>query len=196
MNILNKTMFHPPISAIYTCIYTYNVQKYIHVYTSITCHSNSPPLPPGVSYAELRYEVPALGGSSKPERMDTGGGNSAPNHAPNSGDQSNMSTMQGGTIFSVTGNSRAPLHRVPSEYDVPPLPAPRGRNTPTLDSRDRLRENQDINKENSYDSINEDHVEELTKKGYNRMKVLEALRVAKNNITMAEEILETFVKTM
>ncbi|XP_052803888.1 E3 ubiquitin-protein ligase CBL-like isoform X5 [Mya arenaria] len=114
---------------------------------------------------------------------------------------------------SDTGNSRAPLHRVPSEYDVPPLPAPRGRNTPTLDSsknheagssgdiplparRDRLRENQDINKENSYDSINEDHVEELTKKGYNRMKVLEALRVAKNNITMAEEILETFVKTM
>ncbi|XP_052803885.1 E3 ubiquitin-protein ligase CBL-B-like isoform X2 [Mya arenaria] len=176
--------------------------------TAVEKHSDT-----GVSYAELRYEVPALGGSSKPERMDTGGGNSAPNHAPNSGDQSNMSTMQGGTIFSVTGNSRAPLHRVPSEYDVPPLPAPRGRNTPTLDSsknheagssgdiplparRDRLRENQDINKENSYDSINEDHVEELTKKGYNRMKVLEALRVAKNNITMAEEILETFVKTM
>ena len=40
-----------------------------------------------------------------------------------------------GTIFSVTGNSKAPLHRVPSEYDVPPLPAPRGRNTPTLDTK-------------------------------------------------------------
>jgi len=59
----------------------------------------------------------------------------------------------------------------------------------------RLRENQDVNKENSVlDSINEEHVEALTSKGYERMKVLEALRVAKNNMTMAEEILETFVK--
>ena len=61
--------------------------------------------------------------------------------------------------------------------------------------RDRLRENQDVNKENSiFDSINEDHVNELVGKGYDRFKVLEALRVAKNNIKMAEEILETFVK--
>lgn len=61
--------------------------------------------------------------------------------------------------------------------------------------RDRLRENQDVNKENSiFDSINEDHVEELVSKGFDRLKVLEALRVAKNNIVMAEEILETFVK--
>lgn len=40
-----------------------------------------------------------------------------------------------GTIFSVTGNTKSTLHRVPSEYDVPPLPAPRGRNTPTLDTK-------------------------------------------------------------
>jgi len=61
--------------------------------------------------------------------------------------------------------------------------------------RDRLRENQDGNKENSiFDSINEEHVDELVSKGYDRLKVLEALRVAKNNIVMAEEILETFVK--
>lgn len=61
--------------------------------------------------------------------------------------------------------------------------------------RDRLRENHDVNKENSiFDSINEDHVEELVSKGFDRLKVLEALRVAKNNIVMAEEILETFVK--
>ena len=35
-----------------------------------------------------------------------------------------------GTIFSVTGTgtSKPQVHRVPSEYDVPPLPAPRGRN--------------------------------------------------------------------
>lgn len=44
------------------------------------------------------------------------------------------------------------------------------------------------------DSINEEHVEALVEKGYNRLKVVEALRVAKNNIAMAEEILETFVK--
>lgn len=61
--------------------------------------------------------------------------------------------------------------------------------------RERLRENQDVNKENSIlDSINEEHVEALVEKGYNRLKVVEALRVAKNNIAMAEEILETFVK--
>ena len=61
--------------------------------------------------------------------------------------------------------------------------------------RDRLRESQDSNKENSiFDSINEENVNELVEKGYDRMKVLEALRVAKNNMRMAEEILETFVK--
>ena len=61
--------------------------------------------------------------------------------------------------------------------------------------RDRLRESQDSNKENSiFDSINEENVNELVGKGYDRMKVLEALRVAKNNMRMAEEILETFVK--
>ncbi|XP_053408329.1 E3 ubiquitin-protein ligase CBL-B-like isoform X4 [Mercenaria mercenaria] len=112
---------------------------------------------------------------------------------------------------SDTGNSKPQVYRVPSEYDVPPLPAPRGRNTPTLDTkstdassstdiplparRERLRENQDVNKENSIlDSINEEHVEALVGKGYNRLKVVEALRVAKNNMAMAEEILETFVK--
>jgi len=61
--------------------------------------------------------------------------------------------------------------------------------------RERLRENHDMNKENSLDSINEEYVDELTRKGYNRLKVLEALRVARNNVTMAEEILETFVKS-
>ena len=75
-----------------------------------------------------------------------------------------------------------------STFDDPgdiPLPA----------RRERLRESQDSNKENSiFDSINEDNVNELVEKGYDRMKVLEALRVAKNNMRMAEEILETFVK--
>lgn len=44
------------------------------------------------------------------------------------------------------------------------------------------------------DSINEEHVINLVSKGFDRLKVMEALRVAKNNIRMAEEILETFVK--
>ncbi|KAL3885204.1 hypothetical protein ACJMK2_025293 [Sinanodonta woodiana] len=117
-----------------------------------------------------------------------------------------------GTIFSITGNTRTPLHRVPSDYDVPPLPGPRTWSSP-LDAqlklteqkesgdiplpvrRDKLRESQDSNKENSaYDSLNEEYIEELVGKGYNRMKVYEALRVSHNNIRMAEEILETFVK--
>ncbi|XP_060580030.1 E3 ubiquitin-protein ligase CBL-B-B-like isoform X2 [Ruditapes philippinarum] len=159
----------------------------------------------GVSYAELRYEVPNI--STKPERMETAYSAPPPGvHPvnPSEHSQAHTSNMQG-------GNTKPPMYRVPSEYDVPPLPAPRGRNTPTLDTkspdassstdiplparRERLRENHDVNKENSIlDSINEEHVEALVGKGYNRLKVVEALRVAKNNMAMAEEILETFVK--
>lgn len=167
----------------------------------------------GVSYAELRYDVPNL--VNKPEKMD--GTYSIPPpgvHAVNNADHipahSQSAHIQGGT-----GNSKQQLYRVPSEYDVPPLPAPRGRSNGPGDTnnkwsnfsssepgdiplparRDRLRESQDSNKENSiFDSINEDNVNELVEKGYDRMKVLEALRVAKNNMRMAEEILETFVK--
>ncbi|KAL4228696.1 hypothetical protein ACF0H5_011739 [Mactra antiquata] len=161
----------------------------------------------GVSYAELRYEVPNL--NTKAERMETTYSTPPPGvHAVNRTDN----VHPGYTTNMQGGNSKPSLHRVPSEYDVPPLPAPRGRNTPTIDPkrspdasssgeiplplrREKLRENQDVNKENSIlDSINEEHVELLVSKGYNRLKVVEALRVAKNNIAMAEEILETFVK--
>lgn len=71
-----------------------------------------------------------------------------------------------------------------SQYRVPP---PR---------REGLRENQDINKENDQqtNSINEAHVETLIAMGYNRLHVVNALRVSRNNIKMAEEILKTFVK--
>ncbi|XP_052258790.1 E3 ubiquitin-protein ligase CBL-B-like isoform X2 [Dreissena polymorpha] len=170
----------------------------------------------GVSYAELRYEVPILG--NKTEGVENGPQVAFPlvtaGHVTNSvsGSHGNQQAESSSGSHLQGGNTKSTLHRVPSEYDVPPLPAPRGRNTPTLDTkripeasnsteiplpvrRDRLRENQEGNKENSiFDSINEEHVNELVNKGYDRLKVMEALRVAKNNISMAQEILETFVK--
>ncbi|CAG5116049.1 unnamed protein product, partial [Candidula unifasciata] len=62
--------------------------------------------------------------------------------------------------------------------------------------REGLRENQDINKENDQQtsSINEAQVDTLIAMGYNRLHVVNALRVSRNNIKMAEEILKTFVK--
>ena len=110
-----------------------------------------------------------------------------------------------GTIFSLTG--KTPLHRVPTDYDLPPLPAPR-KNIPgdpykkvdnnsdiplpvrNRDSREKLKENCDSNKENSVDEQSVDH---LVQKGYDRLRVVDALRVARNNLRMAEDILETFV---
>ena len=68
---------------------------------------------------------------------------------------------------------------------------------PTPTRREGLRENQDMNKENNKkrNSLNEEYVEELVLRGYDRLNVVDALRVAKNNLKMAEDILETFVKT-
>ncbi|XP_013063296.2 E3 ubiquitin-protein ligase CBL-like isoform X2 [Biomphalaria glabrata] len=94
------------------------------------------------------------------------------------------------------------LYRLNSDYAVPPVrskvhkeelsstalvPPPR---------REGLRENHDINKENDQvtTSLNEVQVDTLVAKGYARLQVIDALRVARNNIKMAEEILETFVK--
>ncbi|XP_048776874.1 E3 ubiquitin-protein ligase CBL isoform X7 [Ostrea edulis] len=109
-----------------------------------------------------------------------------------------------GTIFSVTGNSKPPLRRTPTDYDLPPLPAPRKQpgekklSDPPQEERDiqlpvrnRLRENTDSNKENSVDEV---QVDQLVAKGYDRLRVVDALRVARNNLLMAEEILETFVR--
>ena len=59
-------------------------------------------------------------------------------------------------------------------------------------NRERLRESTESNKENS---IDESSVDVLVAKGYDRLRVVDALRVARNNIKMAEEILETFVRT-
>lgn len=73
------------------------------------------------------------------------------------------------------------------DFFLPRVPPPR---------REGLRENQDVNKENDQQisSINEAHVTTLVAMGYGRLQVVDALRVARNNIKMAEEILETFVK--
>ena len=60
-----------------------------------------------------------------------------------------------------------------------------------LPIRNRLREHNDNNKENSIDESAVDH---LVAKGYDRLRVVDALRVARNNVDMAEEILETFVR--
>lgn len=62
-----------------------------------------------------------------------------------------------------------------------PQPAPRG----------KLCDRQD-NKENN--SLNEMYVDQLVSQGYDRLQVLEALRVSRNNLKMAEEILEAFAR--
>uniref|UniRef100_K1Q6D5 Uncharacterized protein n=1 Tax=Magallana gigas TaxID=29159 RepID=K1Q6D5_MAGGI len=156
----------------------------------------------GISYAELRYDVPS--------NISTVG--SEPSASVNSFECNNLSNdhkeaesanHKGGTLFSVTGNSKPPLRRTPTDYDLPPLPAPRKQpgekklSDPTHDDnkdiqlpvRNRLRETNDNNKENSIDEVQVDH---LVAKGYDRLRVVDALRVARNNMTMAEEILETF----
>ena len=75
------------------------------------------------------------------------------------------------------------FRKVDSNSDIP-LPV---RNR---DSREKLKENCDSNKENSVDEQSVDH---LVQKGYDRLRVVDALRVARNNLRMAEDILETFV---
>ncbi|CAL1548149.1 unnamed protein product [Lymnaea stagnalis] len=148
----------------------------------------------GISYAELRYDV------------------SLPDHDPSSPSSASQSPEglydrplpgihPAGT--GAAGHEEKPqLYRLNSDYAIPPprskahkeelssialVPPPR---------REGLRENQDINKENDQvtSSINEAHVDTLVAMGYGRIQVIDALRVARNNIKMAEEILETFVK--
>ncbi|XP_071095696.1 E3 ubiquitin-protein ligase CBL-B-like isoform X4 [Haliotis cracherodii] len=114
-----------------------------------------------------------------------------------------------GTIFSVTGNAPPQLHRLPSEYACPPAHMPRAKQPAPVQShgdvndiplparREGLRENQDLNKENNgtiVGSLNEEHVTILVDRGYDRLKAVEALRVSHNNLKMAEDILDTFVK--
>ncbi|XP_069115856.1 E3 ubiquitin-protein ligase CBL-B-like isoform X4 [Argopecten irradians] len=105
--------------------------------------------------------------------------------------------------------SGAPCRRVPTDYDLPPLPAPRKppENNRKLDSGASIRGDIPLpvrNREKANDlsdSINENSVDEvrvdiLISKGYDRLQVVDALRVARNDIQMAEEILQTFVRNV
>ena len=66
----------------------------------------------------------------------------------------------------------------------------------TVPPRRELQENQDINKENAGESgpPSEDSINTLVRQGYSRDRVIDALRVSRNNLKMAEDILRTFVK--
>ncbi|KAK7499822.1 hypothetical protein BaRGS_00008913 [Batillaria attramentaria] len=106
-------------------------------------------------------------------------------------------------------NARSQLHRVPSDYASPPPPRAKhpsaGDSSPMPRAEDvgimppprrELHENQDINKENAVDggAPSEDSISSLVRQGYARDRVIDALRVSRNNLKMAEDILRTFVK--
>lgn len=91
-----------------------------------------------------------------------------------------------------------PQHRPkPEEIPAKIKPEPIHKAAPVPTPRERLRERQD-NKENTEggtcNSINQEFVEDLVSRGYDNDRVVDALRVARNDLKMAEEILETFVK--
>ncbi|GFR62010.1 E3 ubiquitin-protein ligase CBL [Elysia marginata] len=130
-------------------------------------------------------------------------------HPARKEDRSKAQLYRLNSEYATAPSSRpVPPHRAKSFKDEPPsslVPPPR---------REGLRENQDVNKENGphhttssshrnsngersgeTSSLNEEEVEMLTAMGYSRLQVVEALRVARNNVKMAEDILQTFVKT-
>ncbi|XP_078325673.1 E3 ubiquitin-protein ligase CBL-B-like isoform X4 [Crassostrea virginica] len=155
----------------------------------------------GISYAELRYDVPS-NVSAVGSESSASVNSSECKDLSNENKEVDSANQKGGTIFSVTGNSKPQLRRTPTDYDLPPLPAPRKpqgekklsdplQDDIQLPIRNRLREHNDNNKENS---IDESAVEHLVAKGYDRLRVVDALRVARNSVDMAEEILETFVR--
>ncbi|XP_067675642.1 E3 ubiquitin-protein ligase CBL-B-like isoform X1 [Haliotis asinina] len=170
----------------------------------------------GVSYAELRYDIPGHTVKTVDTEPDSHYDKPLPGVHPlistsptSEGISKYPPSPEGGTIFSVTGNAPPPLHRLPSEYASPPAHLPRAKqpapvqphgdvnDIPLPARREGLRENQDLNKENNgtiVSSLNEEHVTILVDRGYDRLKVVEALRVSHNNLKMAEDILDTFVK--
>ncbi|XP_041373425.1 E3 ubiquitin-protein ligase CBL-like isoform X2 [Gigantopelta aegis] len=159
-----------------------------------------------VSYAELRYDVP---NHSKSPVFDTEPDSHYDKPLPGIHPVINTSVTDKHNVQVEGGNAKPSLHRIPSDYGsttvCKPTPSIAEIHTPLLDKGDQptparregLRENQDMNKENNKkrNSLNEEYVEELIMRGYDRLKVVDALRVAKNNLKMAEDILETFVKT-
>ncbi|KAI8775355.1 E3 ubiquitin-protein ligase CBL isoform X1 [Biomphalaria glabrata] len=149
--------------------------------------------PSGISYAEIRYDLNTDHDPSSP---------SSASQSPESLYDRPLPGIHPAGTGAAGHEDKPQLYRLNSDYAVPPVrskvhkeessstalvPPPR---------REGLRENHDINKENDQvtTSLNEVQVDTLVAKGYARLQVIDALRVARNNIKMAEEILETFVK--
>ncbi|XP_076438292.1 E3 ubiquitin-protein ligase CBL-like isoform X2 [Babylonia areolata] len=167
----------------------------------------------GISYAELCYDVPSQ--HHKPAQDDSYP-DSHYDHPPPSPHprqhppscQPPSASGEGGGRSAQPGTARPQLHRVPSDYACPPPPrskhpsAGEAASTATSETvvvpppRRELQENQDINKENSGDggAPSEDSISALVRQGYARDRVIDALRVSRNNLKMAEDILRTFVK--
>ncbi|XP_064618294.1 E3 ubiquitin-protein ligase CBL-B-like [Liolophura sinensis] len=174
-----------------------------------------------VFYAELRYENTSTpqtaGGEGSPgqdyDKPLAGVHPILPEPTSTDDDQSYQNTPA--EVTEASSSSKAAPRRVPSEYDFPPsVPQHRttGGITPTTEEnskprkaaesiqhmdrpqpapRGKLCDRQD-NKENN--SLNEMYVDQLVGQGYDRLQVLEALRVSRNNLKMAEEILEAFAR--
>ncbi|PVD26953.1 hypothetical protein C0Q70_12101 [Pomacea canaliculata] len=154
----------------------------------------------GISYAELCYDVPT---QHKPQQDSTYPDSHYDRPPPSPHPRELPSTKH-----SSGGNARPPLYRVPSDYAAPP--PPRSTHPSMGDSsymsrpeevapvapprREGLHENQDVNKENAGDWAppSEDTISSLVRQGYSRDRVIDALRVSRNNLKMAEDILRTF----
>ncbi|KAK2169967.1 hypothetical protein LSH36_5g03000, partial [Paralvinella palmiformis] len=126
----------------------------------------------------------------------------------------------------IYGNTNHPsgtqrLHRVPSDYDFPPLDPtaktsidglaknadlsnsqmnpphkmPGQHPIPARRDRDRLRECQDSNKENSgaCSGLVDQFIAELVKEGFDHDVVVRALKITENNMDMTKNILREFV---
>ncbi|XP_060083532.1 E3 ubiquitin-protein ligase CBL-B-like isoform X1 [Ylistrum balloti] len=176
----------------------------------------------GISYAELRYDVPtnaipvseSYAGHFPPSSFPPDTNSAFESHPMANSPHSSSDTTQNHnelSDYSHKGGTGAnpPLRRVPTDYDLPPLPAPRKppENNRKLEggaairgdiplpvrNREKANEFSDSISENSVDEV---RVEFLISKGYDRLQVVDALRVARNNIHMAEEILKTFVRNV
>ncbi|KAH9498362.1 hypothetical protein Btru_008092 [Bulinus truncatus] len=153
--------------------------------------ANSTNSPSGISYAEIRYDIP----------VDHDSSSSIPQPIEVVYDRPLPGIHPAGT-GAANHDDKPHLYRLNSDYAVPPPRSKMHRedNSPAVlvppPRREGLRENHDINKENDQvtTSLNEVQVDTLVAMGYGRLQVIDALRVARNNIKMAEEILETFVK--
>ncbi|XP_046583735.1 E3 ubiquitin-protein ligase CBL-B-like isoform X2 [Haliotis rubra] len=163
----------------------------------------------GVSYAELRYDIPGHTVKTVDTEPDSHYDKPLPGVHPLISTSPTSEGISKPPPSPEGGNVPPQLHRLPSEYACPPAHMPRAKqpapvqphgdvnDIPLPARREGLRENQDLNKENNgtiVSSLNEEHVTILVGRGYDRLKVVEALRVSHNNLKMAEDILDTFVK--